>query len=230
MCPSEKYRFFLNYYGFQINIIKRPSRLPSLYFSTHKQFLYLLHTLLTKLLDKYTCKLPILSCDPLLLLTFPVIGDHHSHNIQPLATQLPKLHGQFLYIKPPKLSKMLFLHILLAIQPVVAAYQHHLNSSIQCHDVVSFFPFKLPTTTFCLHVTIRSSIFIPPALSPSRLFILLLLAGDINPNPGPPKCLNITYANIRSINKKYPAIAKFISDNDTNIPRQSTSQDGLSPL
>ena len=74
-----------------------------------------------------------------------------------------------------------------------------------------------PPTTFCLHFAIKSSIFIPPALSPSRLFILLLLAGDINPNPGPPRCLNITYANIRSINNKYPAIAKFISDNDTDL-------------
>ena len=74
-----------------------------------------------------------------------------------------------------------------------------------------------PPTTFCLHFTFRSSIFIPPALSPSRLFILLLLAGDINPNPGPPKCLNITYANIRSINNKYQAIAKFIFDNDTDL-------------
>ena len=56
-----------------------------------------------------------------------------------------------------------------------------------------------------------------PALSPSHLFILLLLAGDINPNPGPPKCLSITYANMRLINNKYPAIAKFISDNDTDL-------------
>ena len=103
---------------------------------------------------------------------------------------------------------MIILHILLAIQPVIAAYQHHINSNIQCPDVVSFCPFNPPTTTFCLHFTIRSSIFIPPALSPSRLFILLLLAGDINPNPGPPKCLNITYAS---------AIAKLISDNDTDL-------------
>ena len=112
---------------------------------------------------------------------------------------------------------MIFLHILLAIQLVIAAYQHHINSTIQCPGVVSFCPFKPPTTTFCLHFTIRSSIFIPPALSPSRLFMLLLLAGDINPNPGPPTCLNITYANIRSINNKYPAIAKFIFDNDTDL-------------
>ena len=111
---------------------------------------------------------------------------------------------------------MIFLYILLAIQPVIAAYQHHINSTIQCPDVVSFCPFKPPTTTFRLHFTFRSSMFIPPALSPSCLFILLLLA-DINPNPGPPKCLNITYTNIRSINNKYPAIAKFISDNDTDL-------------
>ena len=112
---------------------------------------------------------------------------------------------------------MIFLHILLAIQPVIAGYQHHINSSIQCPHVVTFCPFKPPTTTFCLHFSIKSSIFNPPALSPSRLFILLLLAGDINPNPGLAKCLNITYANIRSINNKYTAIAKFISDNYTDL-------------
>ena len=119
-------------------------------------------------------------------------------------------------LKAPKFSKMIFLHILLAIQLVIAVYQHHINSSIQCPDVSSC-PFKPPTITFCLHFSINSSIFIPPALSPSCLFILLLLAGDINPNPGPPKCLNITYANIRSINNKYLAIEKFVSDNDTDL-------------
>ena len=112
---------------------------------------------------------------------------------------------------------MIFLHILLAIQPVIAAYQQHINSSIQCPGDVSFCPFKPPTTTFCLLFSIKSSVLIPPALSPSHLFILLLLAGDINPNPGPPKCLNVTYTNIRSINNKYPAIAKFISDNDIDL-------------
>ena len=120
-------------------------------------------------------------------------------------------------ITPLPVLKMIFFHILLTIQPVIAAYQHHINSSIQCPDIVSFCPFKPPTTTFCLHFSIKSSILIPPALSPSRLFILLLLAGDINPNPGPPNCLNVTYANIRSINNKYPAIAKFIFDNDTDL-------------
>ena len=99
---------------------------------------------------------------------------------------------------------MIFFHILLAIQPVIAAYQHHTNSSIQCPDVVSFCIFKPPTTTFCLHFSIKSSILIPPALSPSHLFILLLIAGNINPNLEPPNCLNVTYANIRSI--RYPAI------------------------
>ena len=105
----------------------------------------------------------------------------------------------------------------MAIQPVIAAYQHHIKSSIQCPDVVSFCPFKPPTTTFCQHFSIKSSILIPRALSPSRLFILLLLAGDINPNPGPLNCLHVTYANIRSINNKYPAIAKFIFDKDTDL-------------
>ena len=112
---------------------------------------------------------------------------------------------------------MIFLYFLLAIQPVIAAYQHHSNSSIQCPDVVSFCPFKPPTTTFCLHFIIKSSISIPPALPYFRLFILLLLAGEINPNPRPLRCLKVTYANIRSIHNKHPAIAKFISDNDTDL-------------
>ena len=122
---------------------------------------------------------------------------------------------------------MIFFHILLAIQPFIAADQHHTNSGIQCPDVVSFYPFKPPTTTFCLHFSIKSSISIPPALSPSRLFILLLLAGDINPNPGPSNYLNVTYANIRSINNKYPAIAKFIFDNDTNLISSPFPRPGL---
>ena len=46
-------------------------------------------------------------------------------------------------------------------------------------------------------------------------FILLVLAGDINPNPRPPKCLKVTYANIRSINNNYPV--KFITDNDIDL-------------
>ena len=111
----------------------------------------------------------------------------------------------------------MFLYFLLAIQPVIAAYQHHSNSSIQCPDVFSFCPFKRPTTTFCLQFIIKSSISIPPALPYFRLFILLLFAGDINPNPGPLRCPKVTYANIRSIHNKYPAIAKFISDNDTDL-------------
>ena len=78
-------------------------------------------------------------------------------------------------------------------------------------------PSNPPPTTFCLHFIIKSSISIPPALPPFRLFILLLLAGDINPNPGPLRYPKVTYANIRSIHNKYPSIAKFISDNDTNL-------------
>ena len=82
---------------------------------------------------------------------------------------------------------MIFQHILLVIQPVIAAYQLHSNSSIQCPDV-SFCPFKPPLPTFCLHFIIKSSISIPPALPPFHVFILHLLAGDINPNPGPSDC------------------------------------------
>ena len=87
----------------------------------------------------------------------------------------------------------------------------------QCPDVVSFCPFRPPTTTFGLHFIIKSSISIPPALPPFYLFILLLLAGDINLSPGPSNCPKITYAIVRSIHNKYPAIAKFISDNDTYL-------------
>ena len=103
----------------------------------------------------------------------------------------------------------------MAIQLVIAAYQHQVKSSIHCSDVVSFCPFKPHSTTFCLHFMIKSSI--PPALPPFRLFILLLLAGDINPNLGPPKCLKVSYANIRSIHNKYHAILKFIFDNYTDL-------------
>ena len=111
---------------------------------------------------------------------------------------------------------MIFLYFLLAIQPVIVAYRHLSNSSIQCPDVVSLCPFNPPTTTtFCLHFIIKSSMSIPPALPPFCLFILLLLAGDIS--PGPLGCPKVTYANIRSIHNKYPAIAKFISDNDTDL-------------
>ena len=111
---------------------------------------------------------------------------------------------------------MIFPYILLAIQPVIAAYQHHSNSSIQCPDVVSFCPFR-PPTTLCLQFIINSSISIPPAQSPFRLFNLLLLAGDINPNPGSSDYLKVTYTNIGSIHKKYSATAKFISDNYTDL-------------
>ena len=112
---------------------------------------------------------------------------------------------------------MIFLYFLLAIQPVIAAYQHHSNSSIQCPDVVSFCPFKPPTTTFCLHFIIKSSLSIPSALLPFHLFILVLLAGDINPNPWTTQVYKGHLSNIRSIRNKFPAIAKFISDNDTDL-------------
>ena len=81
-----------------------------------------------------------------------------THNIHPVTIDFPKFYVQVLNLKPPKFSKMIFLHILLAIKPVIAAYQHHINSTIECPDVVSFCPFKPPTTTFCLHFTFTSSI------------------------------------------------------------------------
>ena len=79
-----------------------------------------------------------------------------------------------------------------------------------------FLSLQIPTA-FCLHFSIKSSISIQPALSPSILFILLLLASDVNPNPGPFKRPNVTYTNIRSIHNNYPVIAKFISDNETDF-------------
>ena len=57
----------------------------------------------------------------------------------------------------------------------------------------------------------------PTSLPPFHLFILLMLADDINPSPGPSQCLNVSYANIISINIKYPTISKFISDNDIDL-------------
>ena len=107
---------------------------------------------------------------------------------------------------------MIFLHIFLAIQPVIAAYQHHGNSCIQCPDVVSFCPFRPPPPP---SVYISSSNHQFHQLY--HLFILLLIAGHINPNPGPSDCPKVTYANIRSIHNIYSAIAKFILDNDTDL-------------
>ena len=54
------------------------------------------------------------------------------------------------------------------------------------------------------------------SLLPLCLFILLLLASNINPNLEPSHCLNVSYANIRSIDNKYPTILKFISDNNND--------------
>ena len=92
-----------------------------------------------------------------------------------------------------------------------------INLNIHCPEVVSFCPFKPYPTTMCLNFIIKSLISIPPVLPPFRFFLLFLLAGAINPNQGPPKCLKVTYANIRSIHNKYPAIAKFISDSDIDL-------------
>ena len=164
---------------------------------------------MTQLLDIYICKLSILSFDPLLSLTFPIIEDHHTHNSNSLTTLIHKFYGEkawFLTFNPTKISNMIFPHFLLGIQPVIATYQHHSNSSIQSADVVSFCPFKHPTTTFCLHFIIKSSNLTPPALPYFRLFILILLVTS-SPNPGPLRCLKVNYANISSIRNKYPAIA-----------------------
>ena len=101
---------------------------------------------------------------------------------------------------------MNFLHILLAIQPAIAAYKHHINTSIYCPVVVSVCPFKPPPThnslfnsnsywTFiALNIPMftlldQYTISIPPLLPTFQLFILLLLSRDINPNPDPVKFL-----------------------------------------
>ena len=104
----------------------------------------------------------------------------------------------------------MFLHILLAIQPVIAAYHHHhSNSCIQCPDVVSFCPFRPPTATFCLNfiINIKST-----SSTTFSSYCLLVISTQ---TPGPSNCPKVTYANIRSIHNKYSA--KFISDNDTDL-------------
>ena len=84
--------------------------------------------------------------------------------------------------------------------------------------------------TFCLHFIIKS-ISIPPALPPFHLFILLLLVGDINPNPGPSDCPKITYANVISIHNKYPAIAKlFQTMTLTSLPCRKLGLDLIPQL
>ena len=55
------------------------------------------------------------------------------------------------------------------------------------------------------------------SIPPFGVFIQLFLARDINPNPDPFKSLNVSYANIRSLSNKYPAISKFIPDNDIDL-------------
>ena len=73
------------------------------------------------------------------------------------------------------------------------------------------------------------SIFNPPALSPSRHFILLLLADDINQTQDHPSVCISSTQNIRSINSHYPSIAKFISDNDTDLFAMSVVPTKASP-
>ena len=109
---------------------------------------------------------------------------------------------------------MIFIYILLEIQPVITAYQHHSNSSIQCPDDVSFCPFNPPQP---LSTYILSSNHQYQFHQPYHLLILLLDAGDIKPNQGLLRYPKVTYANIGSIHNKYPAIAKFISDDDTDV-------------
>ena len=61
----------------------------------------------------------------------------------------------------------------------------------------------------------------------STLFYSCLLAGDINPNPGRSKCLNVFHANIRSINNKCPVISKFISYSNIDLFRHDTTSANL---
>ena len=48
---------------------------------------------------------------------------------------------------------------------------------------------------------------------------LLLLAGDISPNPGPPQqqCINLGFTNIRSIKNKSEALNHYINSHNTSI-------------
>ena len=51
---------------------------------------------------------------------------------------------------------------------------------------------------------------------PSRL-CLLLLAGDIALNPGPPQCTKLAFTNVRSIKNKSTSVDRFITGHNIDI-------------
>ena len=104
---------------------------------------------------------------------------------------------------------MVFLHILLAIQAVIAAYQH-IKSSIHCPDVVSFYPFQPPPPHSVYILSSNPQYQSTSSTTFSSYSYLLVISTQ-------PNCQKVTYANTRSIHNKYPAMAKFISDNDTDL-------------
>ena len=105
---------------------------------------------------------------------------------------------------------MLFLQFLLFFLPAISVFRHYGSTQIVCPPIVSFFqPPRTPTAS-CLHFLFNKDVHIPSKLPPLSLLTLLLLAGDINPNPGPSDCINFSFANVRSLSNKYSSIQKFI--------------------
>ena len=87
---------------------------------------------------------------------------------------------------------MLFLQFLLFFLPAISVFCHYGSTQIVCPPVVSFFQPQRTPTASCLHFLFKKNIHIPSKLPPLSLLTLLLLAGDINPNPGPPDCINFS--------------------------------------
>ena len=112
---------------------------------------------------------------------------------------------------------MLFLQFLLFFLPAISVFRHYGSTQIVCPPVVSFFQPQRTPTASCLHFLFKKNVHIPSKRPPLSLLTLLLLAGDINPNPGPPDCINFSFANVRSLSNKYSSIQKFILDNNTDV-------------
>ena len=111
---------------------------------------------------------------------------------------------------------MLFLQFLLFFFPAISVFRHYGSTQIVCPPIVSFFQPQRTPSTSCLHFLFKKNVHIP-SKPPLSLLTLLLLAGDINPNPGPPDCINFSFANVRSLSNKYSSIQKFILDNNTDV-------------
>ena len=112
---------------------------------------------------------------------------------------------------------MLFVQFLLFFLPAISVCRHYGSTQIVCPPVVSFFQPQRTPTASCLHFLFKKNIHIPSKLQPLSLLTLLLIAGDINPNPGPSDCIKFSFANVRSLSNKYSSIQKFILDNNTDV-------------